>query len=152
MAHPYDEGEGRWRADEDRRDEPYSGRPEGWRASGERDEGRGWRDEDRWREGGGGRWGGRDERSRWDVRPRGAEDDRSRAWEERSGRGRDWRSDQVREGGDRGWPGGVRGSEGGAGYGRGLFGTAYGLYAGRPEHEGWRGARGERDEQQNTKC
>ncbi|HSD20811.1 MAG TPA: BON domain-containing protein [Anaeromyxobacter sp.] len=42
---------------------------------------------------------------------------------------------EVMEGGDEGWPGGVRGSEGGAGYGRGFFGTAYGLYTGRPEHE-----------------
>jgi hypothetical protein len=157
MAHPYDDEEGRWRADENRRDygdrgrgrdEPYAGRPEAWRARGERDEWRSPRDEDRWREVGGGRPGAEDERTRWDVRPRG-EDDRSREWTERGGagyRGGDSRSEQVREGGDRGWPGGVRGSEGGAGYGRGWFGTAYGLYAGRPEHEGWRGTeRGDRD-------
>lgn len=46
---------------------------------------------------------------------------------------------EVMQGGDEGWPGGVRGSEGGAGYGRGFFGTAYGLYTGRPEHEPHRG-------------
>lgn len=70
-------------------------------------------------------------------------------WEAEGERAAGWRGDrgrygerspseerrEVMEGGDLGWPGGVRGSEGGAGYGRGLFGTAYGLYAGRPEHE-----------------
>jgi osmotically-inducible protein OsmY len=46
------------------------------------------------------------------------------------------------EGGDLGWHGGVRGAEGGAGYGSGFFGTAYSLYAGRPEREEGRVGRG----------
>lgn len=83
-----------------------------------------------------------------EERDRGREPWRSEG-ERSPGRYREWRDEgsrpsgrsaaeerrEVMEGGDEGWPGGVRGSEGGAGYGRGFFGTAYGLYTGRPEHE-----------------
>lgn len=73
--------------------------------------------------------------------------ERDRDWRDEGWRARDWRTGphdreeerrEVMQGGDRGWPGGVQGAEGGAPYGTGMFGTAYGLYAGRPERETYR--------------
>ncbi len=84
---------------------------------------------DEWHEREGGRAPWRPERERltardeeWRTGPRDREEERR----------------EVMQGGDRGWPGGVQGAEGGAGYGTGMFGTAYGLYAGRPEREPYR--------------
>ncbi len=105
----------------------------------------GWRDERYEREGG---------REPWRLQ---GERMASRDLPDRYGRERDWRDESARgrvmgtgprereeerrevmQGGDRGWPGGVQGAEGGSAYGTGMFGTAYGLYAGRPERETYR--------------
>lgn len=90
-----------------------------WRPQGERMASREWHDRD-WRD-----RELRDESSRgreWGAGPREREEERR----------------EVMQGGDRGWPGGVQGAEGGSAYGTGMFGTAYGLYAGRPEREPYR--------------
>lgn len=124
-------GEARGRAEHER----WSGPERGWRerergAEREREPGRepGWRDDERWaREG--------DEPHRaWREQTHGGTGER---WDE--GRGPRQREDDPRRAPQRGsrddggWTGGVRGNEGGGGYGRGLFGTAYALYAGRDE-------------------
>lgn len=83
-----------------------------WRSQGERTAPREWHEPD-WR------------------------DDTARGRESRTGPREEERR-EVMQGGDRGWPGGVQGAEGGAPYGTGMFGTAYGLYAGRPEREAYR--------------
>jgi hypothetical protein len=166
MAHPYDDYEGfrgsererdreGWRRDrwggggarEDwRRVEPWRDR-EPWRSSergGEGWRGDEWRDRESWR--GRETWRG-EERGRW-----GGEGFR----EEGHGRDayagppgpRDARAARdTLEGGDLGWHGGVRGAEGGGGYGGGFFGTAYSLYAGRPEHVGEGRSGGAHEEQ-----
>lgn len=109
------------------------------------------REDERWweerneREGGRVPWRPQEERmaSRESREP----DWRDRDWRDESSREREWRAGprereeerrEVMQGGDRGWPGGVRGAEGGSPYGTGMFGTAYGLYAGRPERETYR--------------
>jgi hypothetical protein len=129
MAHPYDDYEafrgGENRGDRDRWDrdrwdrdrwERDRGRSDSWERPGGRYAQRPWREEERYR--------GRDEYSRAPG-PRDARAARD-----------------AMEGGDLGWHGGVRGAEGGSGYGRGFFGTAYSLYAGRPEREEGRVGRG----------
>jgi hypothetical protein len=110
---------------------PYYGESDRPRWTGEERE-RGWREGDRWR-GSEADWRQHD---RW----RASEDDwrereRERSYGREGGSSRDSDRREVMEGGDRGWPGGVHGAEGGSGYGRSFFGTAYSLYAGRPEHE-----------------
>jgi hypothetical protein len=158
MAYPYDDYEGyrsehrgddreRWRREgswsregwsgDRHRDEPEWRRGETWRGSGRqswRGDEAGWRGDER-------AWRGDDWRrdDRWG---RDWSSDRDRYREDRWGRdeysrapgGRDPRAARdALEGGDLGWHGGVRGAEGGGGYGEGFFGTAYSLYAGRPE-------------------
>ena len=149
MAH-LNRGEERWYSARDAREGDWREREQRAREGGEGRE----RDPD-WR----GReeeWRGR-EREPW-AHPSARDEGRER-WEDSRGRrdsqrpGERWyggeqggyddprwgyegeRSRAVMEGGDRGWPGGVTGAEGGSVYGRGFFGAAYSLYAGRPEHE-----------------
>lgn len=98
------------------------------------------REDERWyeerneREGGRAPWRPESERMARDWRDEGW---RERDWRT-GGRDREEERREVMQGGDRGWPGGVQGAEGGTGYGRGMFGTAYSLYAGRPEREPYR--------------
>jgi hypothetical protein len=117
---------------------PYYGEPERSRWSGEERD-RDWRERERlrgaedWRQHE--RWRASEDDWRERERFRGGEDWRERERFRGAEGARDRDQREVMEGGDRGWPGGVRGAEGGGGYGRGFFGTAYSLYAGRPEHE-----------------
>jgi hypothetical protein len=134
MAYPhYGESEHpRWGAEErDREWERERRERDRWRASepGPGSHDRPWRGGDDWRQQEG--WSGRE--ADWRDRERSY----GRGYEggERTYGGSERDRQEVMEGGDRGWPGGVRGAEGGGGYGRGFFGTAYSLYAGRPEHE-----------------
>ena len=156
MAYPYDDYEG-FRAGDERGDRDRSRRErwqrpgERWQRPGERSSSEGeWRRAESWRESGrggesrGAEWRGSEPRyGEW----RGSEPRyREGGWDEGGARhGRDEYSGAPRghdpraardtlEGGDLGWHGGVRGAEGGGGYGEGFFGTAYSLYAGRPEH------------------
>lgn len=124
MAHPYDDYEA-FRSGEDRGDRDRWARDRGER--------------DRWQGSGSARPGDRYAQEPWrgEDRYRGR-DDYSRAPGPRDARA----ARDTMEGGDLGWHGGVRGAEGGTGYGRGFFGTAYSLYAGRPEREEGRVGRG----------
>jgi hypothetical protein len=143
MAHPYDDDEGfrseesrgerdRWRRESGGRPgERYLAEPE-WRRA---EHGRGFDRPGEWRGD-----EGRHREDRWGDEARYREDRWGDEYSRAPG-GRDRRAARdTLEGGDLGWHGGVRGSEGGGGYGGGFFGTAYGLYAGRPER-----VRGERD-------
>ena len=120
MPNPYDDYEhsgqrgerDRWGRERGRTGERYSSEPE-------------WRRPEPWQ--GSERAGERGEETRYSG-GRGL-DEFSRAPHERDTRA----ARDTLEGGDLGWHGGVRGAEGGGGYGGGFFGTAYGLYAGRPE-------------------
>jgi hypothetical protein len=93
------------------------GRPYGY---GYGSGGPGERDEGRW-------YGGAWEHEQEGGRERGRMGEH-RTW----GEPERWPRTDMSAGGRR-WPGGVRGAEAGQPYGRGLFGTAYALYAGRME-------------------